>query len=244
MFVACDESGINSSDKYLVIGSAWTSKQGLCDFERKVTELRLKHKCWGEVKWSKVGGAMSDEMFQFYVDFITLAFQEIEVCHRFIIVEKKLLDMRTYHNNSNELVQFKFFHLLISRYAERFLDKQGKKSLHIVFDDFEQGKKAKDEKWLLKTRGHIERHLGGNIEHLQPCISHICSLIQLCDLFTGAISTFWNTSPSKIAPKKEELIKHMEQKTGKKITAQTLPTEKNFNVWVWRPSIFKELAKK
>ena len=239
MFVACDESGINSSDKYLVIGSVWTSKQGLCDFERKVTELRLKQKCWGEFKWSKVG-AMSDQISQFYIDFITLAFQEIEIRFRFIIIEKKLLDMQTHHDNSDELVQFKFSYLLISRYAERFLDKQGKKSLHIVFDDFEQSKKAEDEKWVLKMRGYIERRLGEPIEHLQPCTSHICSLIQLCDLFTGAISTSWNNSPSKISPRKKELIEHMEQKTGKKIDARTLLTEKDFNVWVWRPSIFRK----
>jgi hypothetical protein len=235
MFVACDESGINPSDKYLIIGSAWISKQGLCEFEKDVTALRLKHKCWGEVKWSKVG-TMSDEMFQFYKDFIALAFQDIEISFRTIVVEKKLLDMTTYHNGSEELVRFKFSHLLLSRHGERFLDKAGKKALHIVFDDFQLTQQAKDEKWVLKMKAHIEHHLGEHIEHLQSATSHICSLIQLCDLFVGAISSSWNNSPSKISQRKKELIEYIEQKIGKKVGARTLPTEKDFNVWVWQPS--------
>lgn len=236
MFVACDESGINPSDDYLVIGSVWVSKQGLCDFERNVTALRLKHKCWGEIKWDKVKGSISEEMFNFYKEFIDLAFEEIEASFRSIIVRKKLLDMDAYHNGSEELVRFKFSHLLLSRHADRFLDKAGKKGLHIVFDNFEQTQQARDEKWVLKMRAYIEYHLGGSIEHLQPCISHICSLIQLCDLFTGAVSTSWNASPSKMSAKKKELIEYIEVKSKRKLSTRTLATEKDFNIWVWQPS--------
>lgn len=149
MFVACDESGKNSSDKHFVIGSAWITKQGLSDFEKKVTELRLKHKCWGEIKWEKTKN-MSDEMHKFYIEFINLAFDEIEICFKFIIIKKSILKMKLFHKGSDELMQYKFTQLLISRYAKRFLDEDGKKGLHIVYDKFAESKKSVEEKWALE----------------------------------------------------------------------------------------------
>src|SRR3989344_2226219 len=231
MFVACDESGVNPTDKYLVIGSAWITKQGLCDFEKKITELRLGKKCWGEVEWSKTG-SMSEGVLQFYKDFIGQAFQEIPISLRFIVVEKAKLDMARYHQKSDELVRLKFMYLLLSRHGERFLQKQDRNKLHIVFDSFTQSKKAKTEQWVLRMKGHIERYLGGPIEHIQPCTSHICSLVQLSDLFTGAVSTSWNTPPSKISDNKKELIELIERGVGKTLKARTLLTDKDFNIWV------------
>lgn len=232
MFVACDESGKTSDDKYLVIGSAWVSKEGLCDLERRTTELRLRRRCWGEIKWSK---SRSESMLQFYKDFIELAFNDIEIDLRFIVIEKELLDMRTYHESEEELV-FKFMHLLLSRHGKRFLDRGEQRELHIVFDNFDLSQQAREERWILKMRRFIERHLGVTIEHLQPCTSHICSLVQLSDLFTGAVATSWNTTPSRIGARNKELIEFMERKTGKTFRARTLLGDKDFNVWVWQPS--------
>lgn len=240
MFVACDESGINPSDKYLVIGSAWISKTDLCHFESNVTELRLKKKCWGEIEWSKVH-TMSKSMCQFYKDFISLGFQELPIFLRFIVVDKTLLDMETYHQNSLELVRFKFTNLMISRYAERFFDSQRNKGLHIVFDSFSQSTLARGENWQNKMRQYIEQHLGVEIEHLQPCCSHICSLVQFCDLFAGAVSISWN-KPSNITNTQKELIEHMESVTSKKLNFRTSLTDKEFNLWVWRPSPLRTLV--
>lgn len=237
MFVACDESGIKPADKYLVIGSAWVSKQGLCDFEKNTTALRLKNKCWGEIKWDKVG-TMSAQMLEFYKNFINLAFNGISIFFRFILVEKKLVKIKLYHENNWDLARLKFLNFLISRYAEKFFDKITQKGLHIVFDHFEQSKRAKKENWENETRKYIEKYLSDSIEHFQPCTSHICSLVQLIDLFTGAISTSWNLPINRRSAQKNELIEYMESKTKHKFSGPTLPTEKEFNIWVWRPTIF------
>lgn len=241
MFVACDESGILSSDRYLVIGSAWISKDDLCEFEKMITKLRLERKCWGEIEWLKTT-PISIPMLQFYKDFIGYAFRKVPISFRFIVVEKALLDMPRYHQNSQELIRFKFMHLLLSRHGQHFLPAKDRTGLHIVFDKFTQSKRARDEQWAYKMRGHIERYLGSPIEHMQPCTSHICSLVQLCDLFTGAISTSWNVPPSKISDSKKELIELIERSTGKILRARTLPTERDFNIWIWQPSPLRGLV--
>ncbi len=234
MFVACDESGIDPSKKYLVIGSAWISKENLVELEKRVTEIRLKEKCWGEIEWKKVKNSTSNAMFKVYKDFIDLAFQDLSIFFHFVVVEKSLLDMVKYHNDSLELVRFKFMQMLLSRHAENFLDPKGRRGLHIVFDSFDMNERARGE--AAKIRSFIERRLDGPIEHLQPCASHICSLIQICDLLTGAIASSWNEPPSKISSKKEKLIKIIEEKSGKVLKSRTLVTERKFNIWVWQPT--------
>src|SRR3989344_4006109 len=144
MFIACDESGKNSSDRYLVIGSAWVSKSGLSEFEKETTDLRLKRKCWGEIELLKVKNSMSDAIFKTYQDFLSQAFQNIPVSFRCIVIKKSLLDMPTFHDKDEELVYFKFLYLLLSRHGKKIVDTDGKKKLHIVFDKFEQSKKSKE----------------------------------------------------------------------------------------------------
>jgi hypothetical protein len=232
MFVACDESGVDPSNKYLVIGSVWLDKKYVAEFEKRATELRLKNKCWGEVEWLKLKKASSDDIISFYKDFVSLAFKDIKIYFRFIIVEKNKLKMKEFHEKNKELVHLKFMYFSISRYAETFLDMKSKEGLHIIFDNFNECNASKEKHWRKQTKGYIERHLGCNIEHLQPCNSHISSLVQLCDLFTGAVSTVWNFTPSDISASKLNIINHMKELTGKNFGAGTLPTERDFNIWV------------
>lgn len=239
MFIACDESGTSSSAKYLVIGSVWIAKNKLSEVEGRITELRLKRKCWGEIEWSKVRKSMSDEIFKMYQDFLALTFQDIPISFKCIVVKKSLLDMRTFHERDEELMRFKFIYLLLSRPGKRLLHINKNLRFHVIFDEFEQSTKSKEEKRVLRMKAFIERHLGVPLEHLQPCNSHICSLVQLCDLLTGAVSTSWNQSPPRINEKKQELITYIKNKSGKKLTTRTLPTEKDFNIWVWQPSPFR-----
>lgn len=242
MFVACDESGVESTAKYFVFGSVWLEKQDVIEFEKKIISLRMEKRCWGEVEWLKLSSSStSDAVLDFYKNFISLAFEGVKIFFRFIIVEKNKLDMAIYHNNSEELVKLKFMHLSISRYAERFLDSAHKQGLHIIYDNFTESKKSRKEQWRIKTRDFIEKHLGCSIEHFQPCDSHISSLVQLCDLFTGAVGTAWNTSPSKISISKQVLMEHIESLTGKKLNAITIPTEKEFNIWVWKPVLAEKV---
>jgi hypothetical protein len=237
MFVACDESGIDASSKYLIIGTVWIKKQDVSEFEKKVSKLRLDEKCWGEIEWLKLSGTTAKNIIDCYKKFISLAFDDIKIHFRFIIVDKSLIDKKTYHKKSDELVHLKFMHLSISRYADRFLSVNDKLGLHIIFDSFQESNVSKEEKWRLQTKNYIERYLHCKIEHFQPCNSHINSLVQLCDLFTGAVSAVWNKPTAKITKTQSGIIKHIEKLTDKKLDALTLPSARDFNIWVWRPSI-------
>lgn len=235
MFVACDESGIDSSDKYLVIGAVWVSKEAIIDLEKDVTELRIDRKCWGEIKWEKVRKGYTEH---FYKSFIDTVLDGNEVFMSFIIVDKSLADLKVYHKGNPDLMRFKFTYLLLSRNAERLLQTtEERNEMHVVLDSFEESTESRDEKWFAGLRENLERHLGCEIDHVQTCTSHICSLIQFCDLYTGAVATLWNTSPSKITDTKKDLIDYMESKIDKKLNVVTLPTSKKLNIWPWRPAI-------
>ncbi|WP_434637332.1 hypothetical protein MLC35_00880 [Sulfurimonas sp. NW7] len=74
--VYCDETlpelftSTKAVDKRLMIGSLWI-ESGLNDsIKQHVKELRQKHNCWGEIKWTKV----SPSKEAFYLDIIDLFF--------------------------------------------------------------------------------------------------------------------------------------------------------------------------
>jgi hypothetical protein len=234
MFVACDESGVQPSDKYLVIGSAWIPKEQLPDFEAQTTASRLTNKCWGEIEWQKIKKSMPDGLCKVYKDLIDLGIKKMDASFHIIVIEKKLLDMVNCHSDY-EIVRFKFIYFLISRNAQKFLSEKNRK-LHIVFDDFQESKENREENRVLAMKQFTERYLMTKLEHLQPCCSHICSLIQLCDLITGAVATKWNKAISEINPKKIDFITYIENLINKDLAARTLYTEKKFNIWIWRPS--------
>lgn len=237
MFVACDESGKNSSDTYFVIGSIWVSKKDAVLFEQKIAELRIAKKCWGEVCWKKIQDATSPDLLSFYEEFVSLGVKKLDISFRFILANKNIVDLKQYHQGKQEKMHLKFMRLMVGKYGERFLDSKARRELHIVYDRFDESNQSKQEKWRKEMRSWIEYDFGCTIGHIQPCTSHICSLVQLADLFAGAMSTAWNVSPSHISKAKAQMMTHMEQATGRELRTTSKPTEKYFNVWLWRPPV-------
>ncbi len=221
MFVTCDESGINK--RFFVLGSVWAPKECVSDFERHVSELRLRFKCWGEVKWEKVSDHTSDDIMCFYKEFIK-AISDMNAFFRFIVIDTKKLD----EQKVTEELQLKFMYLLISRNAVRGeLRKEVNPSkLHILFDQFQESRQSRDEKWRQKTRSYIERYLDCEIEHFQPCDSRINSLMQLTDIVTGLICEKGNANGN------ESFISENRNHLASIILKEH---RSKFDIWPWYP---------
>ena len=169
MFVVCDESGLGK--RFFVIGSAWTPKKHLPQFEKNVSELRLHHKCWGEVKWTKMKNTTPEGIVCFYEDFVKIA-KESDIFFRFIIIDTEKLD----YKKITEYLQLKFMYLLITRsisYNSVLQEKVQPDQLHILFDKFKESMESRDEGWRIQTKQYIEQYLNSAIEHLQPCDSKL-----------------------------------------------------------------------
>ena len=217
MFVACDESGLNK--RFFVIGSVWIQKERLPELEATITDLRLRFKCWGEVKWTKITDSTPEHFVCFYEAFVQAAISAGLSFHC-IIVDTEKLDER----KMTELLHLKFMYLLLSRspFRNYFLQEEVQPSqLHILFDQFEESAQSRSEAWRVKTRQFIESHFGTAIEHLQPCDSKINSLLQVVDLFTGLVSQKRNDGAGALSAHRHRLSRIL--------------YGCEFNVWDWEP---------
>lgn len=220
MFVACDESGVR--ERFFVLGSVWVPKNDVSDFEKRVSDLRLHYKCWGEVKWGKIRNQEPENITRFYEKFVQAA-SDMEVFFRFIVIDTEKLEER----EVTEELQLKFMYLLISRNAVRgdLQKRVNPADLHILFDQFQESRQSREEGWRRETKRYIEGYLNCEIEHFQPCHSHINSFVQLIDIVTGMICERKNGGENTpLTENKAQLEKLVIGRYGNR-----------FDVWDWHP---------
>lgn len=222
--IYCDESSTRDN-QYMVIGGIW------CPWSLEATlraELaRVKTRCrLGEVKWGKV----TERYLPHYQDFASVLFHYPQVCANFIIIDKRLVDYRTYHNNDRELAFYKFYFLLVSRnilptyrywlYVDQRPDRQDERlsELRDVINNY-----------------HNRENGQRPIRHAEPRISKNDDLIQLADLYVGAVQAAWNGVITRQA--KLDLCAFMAQQAKlASLSTATFRGARPINIWYWRPN--------
>jgi hypothetical protein len=231
MIVACD-AGNKDSSKY-VVGSVWASRKGaFFEFEKQSLELRLRHKCWGKLQWKK--NKSSDQIIAMYLEFTQL-FINLDINFSCIVVDKMLLRKYPHLGTNIDQALPSIIYLLVTR-AKRYFNT--KINLHILLDNEQLGArgeiiglKASINKYMLNDK---ERRGLISLEHLQECDSHICSLLQICDILTGSVSGAVNGS---ITNKNLAISQELENSLSLSLQFPTIPSYKKFNIWFWKPSI-------
>lgn len=231
MFIGCDISGEVDKDRYCILGSTWIPTKQLPKYEEAVCRFRLENKLWGEIKWGEVTPQKINE----YKKFVTLSLQEFPIETRVMVLNKEIVTPEYFEYNKGMMIST-FYYFLIKHRMEKLLPPSGKTtSFDILLDE---------EDWIrdqsLNLRGFLELFLirGGfseKIHHLSQCDSKICSLLQLCDLTTGAIHAKWNQSEEDISNDRKEIINHIENIFNHPLDTPTPPTATKFNLWLMRP---------
>ena len=220
--VYCDETlpdlftTSKAIDKRLMIGSLWIEAELKDDFKEKIKILRDKHKCWGEIKWTKV----SHSQEKFYMDLVDLFFSYgMQARFRAIGIDPKQVNW-SMHGNDKELGFYKFYYFLLEKWLHDFNE-------YSVFCD---AKVNRDLSRLNTLHEILENaNWNANIQRVQALPSKEVVLIQLADLFLGATSARINniahTNSAKI-----NLIKHIEKHLGRNIEP-TWANEQKWNIF-------------
>ena len=221
--VYCDESrpDLLSSKKpqakYMLIGSLWLPYDKREGFKKDIHDLRNKHKVGGEFKWQKVSPSRID----FYKELIGWfnAMGE-QLRYRCIVVEHKQVDLKLYHNNSQELGFYKFYYQLLH---------------HWIFDcneyNFFVDCKTNRNRNSLKDlkRCLSSSNLSSVVRQIQAIHSKESVLIQLVDVLTG-IAAYRLNETIDIKSGKFKLLCELERLLG----CQIRPTsrgEQKYNVF-------------
>jgi len=222
--IYCDESypdlfaSSNPRGRYLVIGSVWLQSSNRDIFKRELHDLRDRHHMGGEFKWQKVSPSKID----FYKDLVNWFW-----CHgqsirfRCIAVDRHEIDLIKYHQNDQELGFYKFYYQMLHHFILDF-------NRYSIFCDYKSNRR-RDRLHTLK-QSLSKTNLSSEISNLQAIRSRESVLMQLSDVFTGAVAAKLNEK-IEVPSSKRELVKSIEEHLGREIR-HTRRDENKFNVFV------------
>jgi hypothetical protein len=225
--IYCDESCHlpNDGQKAMVLGALWCYKGNSIKYNQEIADLKAKHRLspFFEIKWTKVSPGKRD----FYIDLLNYFFDQDEMGFRaWVIPDKTILSHDNYSQTHDEWYYKMYFYLLRNLISTE-------KKFHIYLDikDTRSRKKLhKLQEVLSNSNYDFSRQI---IERIQHVRSHEIGLMQLVDVLTGAISYHARGLNSSSA--KNDSIELIKRKTGLSLTRNTLPSERKFNICIWRP---------
>jgi len=179
--IYCDESRhTNKNNDFMVIGALSCPRDQKSGILLKINSLRKKHNVWREFGWKTVSPSRKD----FYFELMNVFCKETGFAFRCIVVDKRTLDHDQYNMGDDELGFYKLYYQMLVHWLKPDF------SYHIYLD----WQQNKDERRFADLRNILTRKLTGKakINCLEPVSSHNQTLIQLTDLFIGAVGYEWN----------------------------------------------------
>jgi hypothetical protein len=193
-----------------------------------IRQLKTKHglSSWFEIKWTKVSNAK----IEFYLELIDYFFESKYLSFRGIVATgKKDLDHEEFGNTYDDWYYRMYYFLLnpIINFNENY-------RIFIDIKDTQGGRKIKNlHKVLSNSKYDFNNQI---IQDVKQINSRESEILQLCDLFIGAIS-YYNRglyfTGKNIGKKK--LIDSIKKRSGNTLAQTTSPYENKFNLFVWEP---------
>ncbi|WP_020675077.1 DUF3800 domain-containing protein [Geopsychrobacter electrodiphilus] len=180
--IYCDESRhtSNGEDPYMVIGAIACPREQKAEIYHAINLLRKKHDTWKEFGWKTLSPSRKD----FYWELLELFRIRKDLSFRCLVVDRNILDHEQYSEGDAELGFYKLYYQMLVHWL------QPECAYHLYLD-WQQNR----EQGRFKDLGHVlGKKLSGRakIECLEPVGSKEQPLVQLCDLFIGAVGYAWN----------------------------------------------------
>ena len=177
-----------------------------------------------EMKWGKV----SKGMLHVYKQYVDIFFSHPAAEFKCLVVDTHKIDYRAFHDNDRETAFFNFYFYAISRNLNPAHE-------HVVYADDRQTKQPL--RWFeLQARINLHWLQKGAAEavvrNLLPVDSKRHDLLQLADLFVGAIGydlEEYNTSEHRL-----DFVRHVAQRVGCDSLRTHWGRGTRFNVWKFR----------
>ncbi|MCF6178871.1 MAG: DUF3800 domain-containing protein, partial [Geopsychrobacter sp.] len=195
----------------------WLESQDRDKCKAAIHQLRNQYKIGGEFKWNKVSPSRLDfykALISWFVD------QGKDLRFRCIAIDSNKVDLLKFHESDQELGFYKFYYQMIHHWIHECNDYQ-------IFCDFKSNRR-RDR--LQELRGCLQyANLSATISSVQAVRSEESVLVQLSDVLVGAAAARLNGKVTADSAK-SELIDHLEQQLGHKLSPTPLH-EKKFNLF-------------
>ncbi|MCX0360866.1 DUF3800 domain-containing protein [Clostridium perfringens] len=225
--VYCDESCHleNDNSNVMVIGGVWCSKENVRRISNKIKELKKLHGISSntEIKWVKV----SKNKENFYLDLINLFFDEDINFRAIVVPDKSKLRHRDFNQDHNTFYDKMYYFMLVN-----IIEYNNQYNIYVDIKDSYSNEKCKLLKSYISKKYHDDE--GKIIQKIQPINSRESQLIQLADIFIGAITYCnRNINSNKSKLKVIDLIK---EKSNLDLRHTTGYGIRKCNIFMWDPS--------
>lgn len=225
--VYCDESCHLEHDNcnVMALGCMWCPAEEVRKINVDLREIKVQHQLGPEfeTKWVKV----SPGKVQYYLDVVDYFFCNEDLHFRTLVVpDKTILDHERHHQTHDDFYYKMYFDML-----KTIINPDDRYRIYLDIKDTHGGLKIKKLHEVLCNDLYDFPH--EIIERIQIVRSSEIEILQLCDLFLGAISAVSRnvtTSPAKI-----KVIEYIRQRSGYKLNRTTLLREMKFNLFFWLP---------
>ncbi len=221
----CDESCHLEHDKsnVMVLGTICCPENLVEKINREIKRLRFEHNYKTELKWTK----LIKKQIPFYKALIDLFMQyDLLRFKATVVLNKALLNHDQFNQGSHNNFYYKMFY-----YALRdFLVEGGRYKIYLDYMDTHGRDKAKKLIEVLNNTYH-----GAISADAYIIRSHESQIIQLCDLFIGALAYVNREDLEGTSEVKREIIQYLEQKLCRVLNIGTPPWEEKFNIFQFSP---------
>lgn len=227
--VYCDESCYleHSESSSMAIGAVYCKKNEYKNFADKISEIKLKHNIpiKREIKWTKISPALID----YYRDIVDFFFSSKGLFFRGLVVPDKSILNHQSRGQTHEEWYWKMYYEMLKTIFYRNVTY----NIFIDIKDTNSSKRCNKLKEILQnTKYEFD---GGSVNNVQIVRSHEVALMQLTDMFIGALAFVHR----KNYPLKEQslaklsIISRIKERTGLTLEKTTFLSERKFNIFIW-----------
>ena len=216
--IFCDESCHLENDEqtFMILGGLIIDDAKYHKILGEIKQIRIRYKMGTEFKWTKI----SKSRLGFYQALIDLFLQEPSLKFRAVIVNKKVLNHGQFNYGEHDIFYYKMFYYVLDHFINT-------EDIYKAFFDY---KDTKSRLRLNKLKEVFDNKYRNKTNiHLQSIRSHESDLIQLADLFIGAVS--YKVRDFKTSMAKLTVADYLEEKTERSLTCSTPLFDKKFNLF-------------
>ncbi len=218
-----DESRIdNPEDNYMVVGGIFVRRDKVRSIQKNIKKIKNKHNFSEEIKWVSVN-ERKIKFLEELVEYLILLNPKV-LSFNCIVINKEDVDYERYHENDRELAFFKYIYILLKQRIRNL-------TKYYIFLDFKPTSKERVNSLDTFLKKHIYFYKSETeVKHLQAYDSAENILIQIADLFTGAVGYHYNDYPENTS--KDRLAKKIAKLLGQsKLSFRSPRNEEKFNIF-------------
>ncbi len=224
-----DESSIdNPKNQFMIIWGLFLKRDLRHQVREEIKIIKKNYNFNIELKRSKINKKVIEPVKKILDTFFE--YVDSDLWFHCIVVDKRKVDYKLYHNDDKELAFYKFiYHLLKHKFSYN--------TDYYLFLDFKQ---TRVNERILNLKQRLSSHVyfeskNTKLQHVQAYDSSENTLLQISDLLIGAVWYCYNWYFDKKvgnSDAKKEIVEYILSKLHKSdLKFASLPSEKKFNIY-------------